>query len=714
MWRPLEIFSPGCFRSFSSLRCAIIAGAAAAVLMTPAWPQGRRPLELNDFYSIKTVKDVAASPDGKWAVYVVEEIDRERDGRISSVWRAPVSGGRAVQLTRSADGDRSPGFSPDGRYLVFISKRNAEAWGIPKSVTDRGQLFLFPLAGGEPFPVTAIEGGVTSYSFAPDSHRLAVVARDPKLDPERGPTGTPLPIVLTQLRHKSGTEYLNDDRKQHLYLISLDEALASSGMRRSEPKPLTPGGFNEQYPVWSPDGKKIVFTSNRTEEPEANRNDDVWILDLASEKVTKLTTDPGADSKAAWSPDGSRIAYVHTPEKPLQYALPRLMVVSADGGTAKDLTGQYDRGVSRIPNWGGFPRWAPDGRSIFVTMIDGGRNPLFRIGLDGSRTMILDGDVQQWVMGKECIVGIHRPGDSPEDVYFIALTAGDAPLNLSRANEELFRSLTVRGAESTNWSSKDGTNVHGWLIKPPGFDPSRKYPLIVWIHGGPVWHWTDGFRFEPHYFAALGYLVILPNPRGSIGYGLQFSYELSGDWGNKDFDDVMAGVDSLIAKGWVNPKQLGTGGWSYGSILTNYIVTKTDRFAAAVSGAGHSDLFSSFGTDDARLAWIEEFGLPWENEDLYRRLSPITEIDKVVTPTLLVYGERDFNCSPGQAEQMYVCLKTLGRETALILYPNEGHGMRKPSNLVDRARRYRLWFDKYIRKENVDPTYTVWKGSDDD
>ena len=335
----------------------------------------------------------------------------------------------------------------------------------------------------------------------------------------------------------------------------------------------------------------------------------------------------------AWSPDGKNMAWVHTPTNPPQYALPRLMVMASGGGTPRDLTGHHDRGVSRIPIRGGFPRWSANGQSLYLTMIDGGRNPLFRIGLDGSRTMLMNGDIQQWELTSRHVVAVNVPSDTPREVFSVSLQGGSSPRNLSRANQDLFQALAVVGAESVEWQSTDGTRAQGWLIKPVGFDPGRRYPLIVWIHGGPVWHWTDGFRFEPHYFAALGYMVLKRNPRGSLGFGLDFSFELSGDWGNKDFEDVMTGVNSLIERGLVDSEKLGVGGWSYGGILTNYIVTKTDRFAAAASGAGHSDLFSSFGTDDARLAWIEEFGLPWENEDLYRRLSPITEVDKVVTPT---------------------------------------------------------------------------------
>ena len=689
-------------------RVATVAALLLCTVVEPLCARARRPMTLQDFYSIKSVSEMSTSADGRWAVYVVREIDRDRDGRISSIWRVPITGGAPMLLTRSADNDRLPKFSPDGRHLAFLSNRNAEAWEIAKNRTDRGQLFLFSLDGGGPFPVTALPGGVSSYDWAPDGRRIVVVARDAKVEPERGPAGTPLPVVLTRLRHKAGTQYL-DDRKQHLYLVKLDDALATSGMSRSEPRALTRGRFDEASPVWSPNGSKIAFSSNRTSEPDANRNTDIWTVDVTSLQVNRLTSDPGTDSRPTWSPDGSKIAYIHTSANPpLEYGLRRLMVIPANGGEPEDLTGKFDRDVSRLPNRGGFPRWSADGRSLYVTMIEKGLNPLFRVRLDGSRTLIVKGDIQQWDLTSECVVAIDIPPDAPADLFRVPLKDGDALRNLSRANEELFRSLAIRGAESTKWRSADGTSVHGWLIKPVDFEPGRRYPLVVWIHGGPGWHWTHAFRFEPHYFAARGYAVLLPNPRGSRGYGEAFALAVSGDWGNKDYRDVLSGVDSLIEQGLVSPGRLGVGGWSYGAVLTNYIVTKTDRFAAAVSGAGHSDLLSSFGTDAARLDWIEDFGLPWENLQEYRRLSPVTEVDKVTTPMLFLYGQRDFNCSPLQAEQMYVCLKTLGRETALILYPDEGHSIAKPSNLVDRVRRYGLWFDRYVRNKEVDPTYTVW------
>jgi dipeptidyl aminopeptidase/acylaminoacyl peptidase len=688
--------------SRTRLLLALLLPLAAA----SAGAETRRPLALEDFYALRTVSDVALSADGRWAVYVVTEIDRARDARVTSVMKVEVAGGAPVALTRSAAGDRLPSFSPDGRWVAFVSNREAQPWGIARTAAIRGQIFLLPVGGGEAFPVTALPGGVSSYAWSPDGRRLAVVGRDPLPDEERG-SSSARPIVLTRLRHKAGTEYL-DARKQHLYVVDLDAALPTSGVQRGQAKLLMPGSFDEQEPAWSPDGRRIAFTSNRTQEPDANRNTDIWIVEVGSLRLHQITTDPGADARAAWSPDGSTLAYVHTPTSPPLYAIPRLQTIAASGGAPRDLTGRFDRPVSSSPSLAGVPRWSSDGGAIYIAFADRGRTPLCRVGIDGSKTTVIDGDVQQWEAAARQAVAIVLPPDAPAEVYSVNLEGRGAPRALSRANGALVAGLNLPGAESIEYPSTDGARVHGWLLKPPAFDPGRRYPLVVWIHGGPVWHWTEGFKFEPQYFAALGYVVLLPNPRGSIGYGEAFSKVLFADWGNKDYQDVIAGVDHLVRQGVVDGARVGVGGWSYGGVLTNYIITKTGRFKAAISGAGHSDLLSSFGTDDARLAWIEEFGYPWDNLDLYRKLSPITQVKNVVTPTLFVYGERDFNCSPAQAEQMYVSLKTLGKEAALILYPGEGHRIDRPESVVDRARRYGLWFDKHLRGRDVDPLYNAW------
>jgi dipeptidyl aminopeptidase/acylaminoacyl peptidase len=247
------------------------------------------------------------------------------------------------------------------------------------------------------------------------------------------------------------------------------------------------------------------------------------------------------------------------------------------------------------------------------------------------------------------------------------------------------------------------------VVKPPAFDSSRKYPLVLRIHGGPVGQYTDAFSFEHSYLASLGYVVVFTNPRGSNGYGEAFCRAIFADWGNKDTQDVVAGVDHVIAQGYVDPKKLGVGGWSYGGILTNYVITKTTRFAAAISGASETDMFSAYGVDDLHLWWERELGLPWRNLDLYRKLSPIMDVEKITTPTLLMVGDRDYRVPLPQSEQMYLALKRLKKETGLVIYPGQSHSITRPSYQIDRYRRYGLWYDKYLLGKNVDPLYETWK-----
>jgi dipeptidyl aminopeptidase/acylaminoacyl peptidase len=358
----------------------------------------------------------------------------------------------------------------------------------------------------------------------------------------------------------------------------------------------------------------------------------------------------------------------------------------------------------------GAPRWASDGKSIYTALVDSGRTPLVQVTLDGARTTIHDGDVSDVeIAGDQALLTASTPTRLNE-ILAVPLTGGSqAARALTRVNEDVLSKLDFKPAEEVHFKSADGTPIEGWAIKPPEFDRSKTYPLILRIHGGPVSQYTDSFYFEHQYLASLGYVVLITNPRGSNGYGEAFCRAIFADWGNKDTQDVIAGVDHVIAQGYVDPKRLGVGGWSYGGILTNYVITKTTRFAAAISGASEVDMFSSFGTDDLRLWWIRELGYPWRNLDLYRRLSPIMDVEKVTTPTMLMVGDRDFRVPLPQSEQMYVALRSLGKTAALIIYPGQSHGISKPSYQIDRLRRYGLWYDKYILGKDVDPTYEVWK-----
>jgi dipeptidyl aminopeptidase/acylaminoacyl peptidase len=675
--------------------CGLLVLAATCLLAGPtADLQSTRPISLDDYLAIKSVAGLAVSPDGTYAAYIIREVDVDDDRRKASLWRVRVTGGSPEQLTQPGS-LTSPAWSPDGKYLAFMSDRSG-----------KDQVWALPTAGGEAFRVTDVKQGVKAFKWAPDSIRLALVVEDPdplegvekKTEAERAPR----PIVITRLQHKRDGDGYLDTRKSHLHVADVKDALATPGSVFATVRPLTWGIYDEHNPAWSPDGRLIAFSSNRSDNPDANDNTDIFTIEADGGRIARLTKDPGGDDNPVWSPDGKEIAYIHMPEVPPVYGTPRARSVAATGGATHDWTGTFDRHVSAEP------RWAADGQSIFVTLVDEGRTPVVRIARSGKQLARIEGDFAALERTPTHLVATASTPTRPNDVVAVPL-AGGAPTNLSRAHETLFGGLRLSPAEELHYKSVDGTPIEGWLVKPPDFDVSRKYPLVVRIHGGPVSQYTDSFSFEHQYLASLGYVVLITNPRGSNGYGEAFSRAIFADWGNKDYQDVMAGVDHVVKLGFIDEARMGVGGWSYGGILTNYIITKTTRFAAAISGASEADMFSAFGYDDLQRWWVTELGHPWDHAELYRKLSPIYDIKKVKTPTLVMCGEKDFRCPLPQSEQLYLALKTLGKETALIIYPGQSHSIRRPSYEVDRYRRYGYWYDKFLKGATVDPTYEVLK-----
>jgi dipeptidyl aminopeptidase/acylaminoacyl peptidase len=665
-----------------------------ALLLAPpsVRTQSPRALALEDYLAIKNVAAVTVSPDGRHAAYVVREVHVDDDRRNASLWRVRVPDGQPERLTQTGSVS-AVAWSPDGKYLAFLSDRS-----------DKTQVWVLPTAGGEAFRITNVKQGVEGYIWSPDSGTLALVIKDP--DPLEGvekkteAEKAPRPIVITRLQHKQDGEGYLDTRKTHLHLADVKEALASAGGTFATIQPLTWGVYDERNPAWSPDGRLIAFASNRTNDPDANDNTDIFTIAAQGGRITQLTRDPGGDDNPVWSPDSKEVAFIHMPNDPPVYATPRVRSVAAGGGTPHDWSGALDRHV------GGEPRWAPDGQSIFVTLVDEGRTPIVRLSRDGRRLLTVDGDFDALRLTRTHLVAAGSTPSRPAEILAVPIDGGSA-IDMSRANEKLFSSIRFTPAEEIRYKSADGTAIEGWLVKPADFDAAKKYPLILRIHGGPVSQYTDSFSFEHQYLASLGYVVLVTNPRGSSGYGEAFSRAILADWGNKDYQDVMAGVDHVLAMGLVDEKRMGVGGWSYGGILTNYIITKNTRFAAAISGASEADMFSAFGYDDLQKWWVSELGHPWDQVDLYRKLSPIYEVKKVKTPTLVMCGEKDFRCPLPQSEQLYLALKTLGKETALIIYPGQSHAIRRPSYEIDRYRRYGFWYDKFLKGSAVDPTYEV-------
>ena len=466
---------------------------------------------------------------------------------------------------------------------------------------------------------------------------------------------------------------------------------------------ITSGDYDESQAVWSPDGKRVAFVGNRTDNPDGNSNSDIWIVAADNtdkgQTLLQVTTNPGSDGSPAWSPDGEWIAHTTVTEPDLiWYATRHLAVSSAHGGPAQVLTAELDRNVSS-------PRFDPDGHAIFFGLEDSAEDHLALIEVsNGKITRPIEGQLSArgFCYGPNgMIASLVSRTDLPTEVF---LLENKRLRQLTKINKEFLSGIRLAKVLNVQFPSQDGTEVEGFIYLPLGHNESMRYPTLLRIHGGPVSQYRHSFSFDAQLFAANGYVVIMTNPRGSSGYGQEFSRVLWADWGNKDYEDVMAGVDFAIQRGYADPDRLGVGGWSYGGILTDHIITKTDRFKAAITGASEVLYVANYGHDHYQLQWEKELGLPWENRDAWERISPFNKVENIVTPTLIMGGQSDWNVPIQNSEQLYQALKRLGRETQLVVYPGQSHGLRVPSYQKDRLERYLEWYGKYVKNGSAPAT----------
>jgi dipeptidyl aminopeptidase/acylaminoacyl peptidase len=659
-----------------------------------------RPITIDDYFQIHSVRDPQLSPDAQHVTYTVETASLKDDKNEERIWMVPVAGGESRALTSSGVSSSHARWSPDGKSIAFLSARDE----------GKTQVWLLNVHGGEAERLTNTSQDVEDFVWSPDSRSLVLILRDPSpeeleaasehkdKDAPRSASAAEhdakdkkkaqKPWVIDRLQFKRDEDGYLDRRRTHLYLFDL----AAKSLKQ-----ITSGDYDDSEPAWSPDGKAIAFTSNRSNpDPDATYDSNIWVV--ASDNtdkgghLTQVTTNPGSDTTPSWSPDGKWLAYVTQRDPHLfDYATKHLAISPAAGGPAKVLTLSFDRMVTS-------PHFSPDGKFIYFIADDDGTQNLCRIPVTG-------GEITRPVVGRLMVndYSLAKTGDIVAQVAAIdrpdeLFSASEGKLTqITHSNDALMSQLKLSHGEYVHFKSKDGTTVSGYLYKPFGYIPGTKYPTILRPHGGPVWAYYAEFNHLPQLYAANGYVVLFPNPRGSTGYGQKYAQAIWADWGNKDFQDDMAMVDYAIEQGIADPAKLAVGGWSYGGISTDFIIAQTNRFKAAISGAGSALFISSYGHDQYQRDYEAELGHPWENKAAWEKVSPFYRVNNITTPTLFMGGEIDWNVPILGGEQMYQAMKRLGRTTELVVYPGEYHEFKTPSHIKDRLERYLAWYGHYVK-----------------
>ncbi|MDB6085598.1 MAG: WD40-like beta Propeller containing protein, partial [Gammaproteobacteria bacterium] len=640
----------------------------------PAGDAVRGPLTADDFYRAAALSDPQVSPDGSWVAYVVTTNDREADEQRSAIWLVSWDGAQQFALTGAAAETARPRWSTDGRYLAYL----ATAAG-----SDKVQIMVLDRRGGNARQLTGVRGTIRDYAWSPDGKRIALAmdqAGSFSDEPPGAADKSPKPIVIEGMHFKRDEEgYVGSDRVRHLYLLDVESKRLEALTRDAR--------FNEDLPTWSPDGTRILFTRSGELGMDPDGRSDIDVIDARPDADARAVARCFAPNtqNLAWSPDGTAITYLRGLQPKFNaYMQDHLVLVRLAGGAPRELTDKLDRAVSSYA-------FSHDG-AIMATVEDDGTAYPARIDV-GNGAITREAPVTPSVVASISSQAGHtallRSTDSAlAEVY--ALEAGKLR-KLTGHNDAFLAERRLGAVEDIRFKSKDGAEIHGIIVKPPSFESGRKYPTVLWIHGGPNGQdehalVLDGYEFEHQLFAARGLVVLRVNYRGSSGRGASFAQTIVADWGHKEVEDLIAGVDYLVGRGIADKERLAIGGWSYGGILTDYTIATDRRFKAAISGAGSANQLSTYGTDQYILQYNGELGVPWRDTALWLKLSyPFFHADRIHTPTLFLGGDKDFNVPISGGEQMYQSLRTLGVPARLVVYPNEHHVFTRPSFVKDLA-----------------------------
>ena len=682
-----------------------------------------------DTLRVANVSDAQIAPDGERVVYTVSTVEGNETRTALWLVRRFL---RASDPQRVVEPPRellpagwtgsNPRWSPDGRRVAFLATRDNQAGIYVVTVTGGTPRLVAPVRETNFFITYADE----PFAWSPDSRRIAYInasdgdAPAPTAAGER--PARPDPLVVDRIQYKSRTSF-SDRLRTHVWLADVDDAA-------NPPRQLTSGATYDHALAFSPRGDEIAFLSNHEPDPEATNNSDIFAVGTDG-RVRQITTTRGCEYQPAWSPDGKWIAYtatkrdVTTIDSVAEDA--HVWLIAADGSAqGRELTERFDRRAQH-------PRWSPDSRKIYFLANDTGQTLIYWVGTGGGAVRSLFEPDALRPPGGNHVLYAHADLLAPErgvqitsfslqrsavlDTFAFTMSGpvapaevwtfrtdvvsgvGTQPLRVSAHNVQLARSLALVAPEEIWFKSFDDTRIQGWLLKPVGWRDNTRYPLILSVHGGPHGMYGYGFNANFQAYAARGYAVLYLNPRGSNGYGQKFSDGTLNEWGGGDYRDLMAGVDEVLrTRQWLDANRLGVTGGSYGGFMTNWIITQTPRFRAAVASASVSNLISFYATSLYQdLVHAEFGGAPWDDYDLLWRWSPIRYVRQVQTPTMFIHGEQDNDVHITQAEEMYMALRRRGIDTVFVRYPREGHGLREPRHRQDALERTLAWFDKYLK-----------------